>query len=140
MLWKSAIFYQFQILVNFFFNRRGNFQKNYIQEFHFPILMFHKLSLESCEVPHKNWDRSVQPFWRFLDTNAQIKYAPFFSILHFHSYSILHLSSFLSSPLQLSNSLSYPFFISGFLFSYSFRPYLSFLLLTLVPSIFHFLK
>ena len=28
--------------------------------------MFHKHSLGSCEVPHKIWDRSVQPFCRLL--------------------------------------------------------------------------
>ena len=29
----------------------------------------HKPSLESCEVPQKNWAGSVELFWRLLDTN-----------------------------------------------------------------------
>ena len=37
----------------------------------FEILMIHKLSLESLDVPQKIWARSVQPFWRLLDTNKQ---------------------------------------------------------------------
>ena len=35
----------------------------------FVILSIHKPSLGSCEVPHKIWARSVQPFWRLLDSN-----------------------------------------------------------------------
>ena len=31
-------------------------------------MIFHKPSLGSREVPHKIWARSVQPFWRLLDT------------------------------------------------------------------------
>ena len=37
----------------------------------FEILMIHKPSLESLDVPQKIWGWSVQPFWRFLDTNKQ---------------------------------------------------------------------
>ena len=37
----------------------------------FPILLFQKPYLGSCEVPHKYLARSVQPFWRLLDTNGQ---------------------------------------------------------------------
>ena len=37
----------------------------------FLILITHKPSMESGEVPHKIWARSVQPFWRLLDTNKQ---------------------------------------------------------------------
>ena len=37
----------------------------------FEILMIHKPSLESLDVPQKIWARSVQPFWRILDTNKQ---------------------------------------------------------------------
>ena len=32
---------------------------------------FHKPSMGSREVLHKIWARSVQPFWRLLDTNKQ---------------------------------------------------------------------
>ena len=34
----------------------------------FEILIIHKPSLGSCEVPLKIWAWSVQPFWRLLDT------------------------------------------------------------------------
>ena len=37
----------------------------------FEILIIHKPSLGSLDVPHKIWARSVQPFWRLLDTNRQ---------------------------------------------------------------------
>ena len=37
----------------------------------FEILMIHKPSLGSPDVPQKIWARSVQPFWRLLDTNRQ---------------------------------------------------------------------
>ena len=37
----------------------------------FEILIFHKSSLGSLDVPQKIWARSVQPFWRLLDTNKQ---------------------------------------------------------------------
>ena len=37
----------------------------------FVILSIHTPSLGSCEVSHKIWARSVQPFWRLLDTNRQ---------------------------------------------------------------------
>ena len=37
----------------------------------FEILIIHKLSLGSRDVPHKIWSRSVQPFLRFLDSNKQ---------------------------------------------------------------------
>ena len=37
----------------------------------FQILIIHKPSLGSREVPHKIWARSVQPFWRLFDTNKQ---------------------------------------------------------------------
>ena len=37
----------------------------------FEILMIHKPSRETPDVPRKIWARSVQPFWRFLDTNRQ---------------------------------------------------------------------
>ena len=37
----------------------------------FVILSVQKPSLGSCEVPKKVWARSVQPFWRILDTNKQ---------------------------------------------------------------------
>ena len=37
----------------------------------FEILIFHKPSLGSLDVPQKIWARSVQPFWRLLDTNKQ---------------------------------------------------------------------
>jgi len=36
-------------------------------------LIIHKPSLGSREVPHKIWARSVQPFWRLLDTNKQTR-------------------------------------------------------------------
>ena len=34
-------------------------------------MIFHKPSLGSLDVPQKIWARSVQPFWRLLDTNNQ---------------------------------------------------------------------
>ena len=37
----------------------------------FKILIFHKPSLGSCDVSHKIWTWSVQPFWCLLDTNKQ---------------------------------------------------------------------
>ena len=37
----------------------------------FEILIFHKPSLGSLDGPQKIWARSVQPFWRLLDTNKQ---------------------------------------------------------------------
>ena len=37
----------------------------------FVILSIHKPSLSSCQFQHKIWARSVQPFWRLLDTNKQ---------------------------------------------------------------------
>ena len=37
----------------------------------FENLIIHKPSLESRDVPQKIWARSVQPFWRLLDTNRQ---------------------------------------------------------------------
>jgi len=37
----------------------------------FEILIIHKPSLGSCEVPQQIWARLVQPFWRLLDTNKQ---------------------------------------------------------------------
>ena len=37
----------------------------------FEILIIHKPSLGSLDVPQKIWARSVQPFWRLLDTNKQ---------------------------------------------------------------------
>ena len=37
----------------------------------FEILIMHKPSLWSLDVPQKIWARSVQPFWRLLDTNKQ---------------------------------------------------------------------
>ena len=40
-------------------------------EANFFILIIHKPSLGTCEVPEKFWAGSVQPFWRLLDTNKQ---------------------------------------------------------------------
>ena len=37
----------------------------------FENLIIHKPSLGSRDVPQKIWARSVQPFWRLLDTNGQ---------------------------------------------------------------------
>ena len=37
----------------------------------FEILIIHEPSLGSLDVPQKIWARSVQPFWRLLDTNRQ---------------------------------------------------------------------
>ena len=37
----------------------------------FENLIIHKPSLGSREIPQKIWTRSVQPFWRLLDTNRQ---------------------------------------------------------------------
>ena len=37
----------------------------------FKILIIHKPFLEKREVTHKIWARSVQLFWRLLDTNKQ---------------------------------------------------------------------
>ena len=38
---------------------------------HFFIFIIHKPSLWSRDVPQQIWARSVQPFWRLLDTNKQ---------------------------------------------------------------------
>ena len=37
----------------------------------FEILIIHKPSLVSLDVPQQIWARSVQPFWRLLDTNKE---------------------------------------------------------------------
>ena len=37
----------------------------------FEILIIHKPSLWTRDVPQKIWARSFQPFWRLLDTNKQ---------------------------------------------------------------------
>ena len=52
------------------------FKKNFrdFQKFKtqiFKISIIHKPSLGSQDVPQKIWARSVQPFWRLLDTNKQ---------------------------------------------------------------------
>ena len=49
-----------------------NFQ-TFIKIIFFEVINIHKPSLESCEVPHTIWTRSVQTFWRLLDTNRQKK-------------------------------------------------------------------
>ena len=40
----------------------------------FEILIIHKPSLGSCEVPHKIWIRSVKPFIGYKQTDRQAKY------------------------------------------------------------------
>ena len=45
-----------------------NFQ-NFTKIIFFEVMNIHKPSLESGEVPHTIWARSVQTFWRLLDTN-----------------------------------------------------------------------
>ena len=42
-----------------------------LMETNIEILIIHKPSLWSRDVPQKIWARSVQPFWRLLDTNKQ---------------------------------------------------------------------
>ena len=37
----------------------------------FKVLIIYKHSLGTCEVRHKNFARSVQPFWRLLDKKEQ---------------------------------------------------------------------
>ena len=55
-------------------------------------LIIHKPSLGSCEVSHKIWARSVQPFWRLLDTieqtDRQAKYKYRFQIMVLMSFKI----------------------------------------------------
>ena len=46
-------------------------KKIFILQDFFQILMFHLPSLESCEVAHKIWARSVYPFWRLSNTNRR---------------------------------------------------------------------
>ena len=53
----------FKILMKIEFWWRHNFE----------ILIIHKPSLGSRDVTQKIWTRSVQPFWRLLDTKKQIK-------------------------------------------------------------------
>ena len=52
-----------------FFREFSKFYKN--KNLIFEILIIHKPFLGSREVPHKTLARSVQPFWRLLDTNKQ---------------------------------------------------------------------
>ena len=40
----------------------------------FEMLIIQKPSLESCQVPHKIWARSVQPFWRLLDSKYKYRF------------------------------------------------------------------
>ena len=52
--------------------------------------MIHKPSLGSLDVPQKIWARSVQPFWRLLDTNKQTnrdRQAKFIYRLYIQSYN-----------------------------------------------------
>ena len=46
-------------------------KKNNFADFINKILIIYKPSLASREIPQKMWARSVQPFWRLLDTNKQ---------------------------------------------------------------------
>jgi len=65
----------------------------------FDNLIIHKPSLGSRDVPHKIWSRSVQPFWRLLETNTQAK-------KHTDKQSIYKKSIFFkSSYLQLTSGL-----------------------------------
>ena len=61
---KIADFMDFQDFQKFNENR-------ILMEANFEILIIHKPSLDSLDVPQKIWARSVQPFWRLLDTNIQ---------------------------------------------------------------------
>jgi len=47
------------------------FKKRSLMEAIFENLIIHKPSLGSREVPHKNFARSVQPLYIFLDINGQ---------------------------------------------------------------------
>ena len=57
ILWKKCGFSRFEVFLS----------KTQI----FQFLIIHKPSLGCREVPNKIWARSVQPFWRLLDTNGQ---------------------------------------------------------------------
>ena len=59
-------FEYFQILVFLYFTKIKSFWTQI-----WVILHIYKPSLGSCEVPHKIWVRSIQPFWRLLNTNKQ---------------------------------------------------------------------
>ena len=49
-----------------------NFQKpNFVRGIPFEDTIAHEPSLGSREVSPKSWARSIQPFWRSLDTNKQ---------------------------------------------------------------------
>ena len=52
----------------FFYKNKKTFKHKF-----FTFFYIHKPSLVSREIPipQKNWIRSVQPFWRLLDTNRQ---------------------------------------------------------------------
>jgi len=62
----------------------------------FEILIIDKPSLESLDVPQKIWARSVQLFWRLLDTNRQTDrqtdkpnlYIDYYSIISIYCISI----------------------------------------------------
>ena len=53
-------------ILNFFYKN-----KKLLNTIFFKIFIIRKPSLWSRDVPQKNWARSVQPFWRLLDTNRQ---------------------------------------------------------------------
>ena len=80
------------------------------------ILSIHNVSLGSCEVPHKIWARSVQPFWRSLNTNKKISIqTPRHPSKVYIDYFIYHLRVFklklLFSCLVLN--MFRPFFLAG---------------------------
>ena len=60
-------FADFQDL-NFFYKNKRTFKHK--------VLIINKPSLGSCEVPHKIWARSVQPFGGLLETNKQTDMTP----------------------------------------------------------------
>ena len=58
----------------------------------FDILLVHK---PSYEIPHKIWARSMQPFWRLLDTNKQTDKTNLY-IIDYWAISIVNIFSMYS--------------------------------------------
>ena len=64
----------------------------------FKILIIHKPSLGSCEVPQKIWAESVQPF---LNTNKQTFRQTDKQSIYLYTYSLLLLAPLLQAPNDL---------------------------------------
>jgi len=75
----------------------------------FEILIFHKPSLWSRDVPQKIWARSVQPFWRLLDTNKQTNKQTDRQAKFIYRYGIYKLLAFKHFTFLRHSSLSTPY-------------------------------